>query len=72
MLCKVFIFILNEMNDYVGQYEVIFENMVLQIIVDLVCYVQELKQERKLNFYDGWKVQQYIEICWKQFEFSKR
>uniref|UniRef100_A0A2K6SS92 Formin binding protein 1 n=1 Tax=Saimiri boliviensis boliviensis TaxID=39432 RepID=A0A2K6SS92_SAIBB len=60
------------MNDYAGQHEVISENMASQIIVDLARYVQELKQERKLNFHDGRKAQQHIESCWKQLESSKR
>nr|XP_039331098.1 formin-binding protein 1 isoform X18 [Saimiri boliviensis boliviensis] len=70
--CKAFISTLNEMNDYAGQHEVISENMASQIIVDLARYVQELKQERKLNFHDGRKAQQHIESCWKQLESSKR
>ena len=45
--CKAFLSTLNEMNDYAGQHEVISENMTSQITVDLMRYVQELKQERK-------------------------
>ncbi|XP_031225595.1 formin-binding protein 1 isoform X5 [Mastomys coucha] len=70
--CKAFLSTLNEMNDYAGQHEVISENMTSQITVDLVRYVQELKQERKSNFHDGRKAQQHIETCWKQLESSKR
>ncbi|XP_032758713.1 formin-binding protein 1 isoform X9 [Rattus norvegicus] len=70
--CKAFLSTLNELNDYAGQHEVISENMTSQITVDLVRYVQELKQERKSNFHDGRKAQQHIETCWKQLESSKR
>ncbi|XP_060245880.1 formin-binding protein 1 isoform X20 [Meriones unguiculatus] len=70
--CKAFLSTLNEMNDYAGQHEVISENMTSQITVDLMRYVQELKQERKSNFHDGRKAQQHIETCWKQLESSKR
>lgn len=41
------------MNDYAGQHEVISENMTSQITVDLMRYVQELKQERKSVMYIG-------------------
>ena len=49
--CKAFLSTLNEMNDYAGQHEVISENMTSQITVDLMRYVQELKQERKSVMY---------------------
>lgn len=39
--------ILNEMNDYAGQRELIAENMMMSICIDLTKYLQELKQERK-------------------------
>lgn len=51
--CKAFLSTLNEMNDYAGQHEVISENMTSQITVDLMRYVQELKQERKSVMYIG-------------------
>ncbi|XP_027412373.1 formin-binding protein 1 isoform X7 [Bos indicus] len=70
--CQAFLATLNEMNDYAGQHELISENMTSQIIVELVRYVQELKQERKSHFHDGRKAQQHIEMCWKQLESSKR
>ncbi|CAH6788877.1 Fnbp1 [Phodopus roborovskii] len=60
------------MNDYAGQHEVISENMISQITMDLVRYVQELKQERKSNFHDGRKAQQHIETCWKQLESARQ
>lgn len=42
-----FVDILNEMNDYAGQRELIAENMMMNICIDLTKYLQELKQERK-------------------------
>lgn len=39
--------ILNEMNDYAGQRELIAENMMTSICVELTKYLQDLKQERK-------------------------
>jgi len=39
--------ILNEMNDYAGQREVIAENMMTGICVELTKYLQDLKSERK-------------------------
>lgn len=42
-----FLDILNEMNDYAGQRELIAENMMMNICIDLTKYLQELKQERK-------------------------
>lgn len=42
-----FVDILNEMNDYAGQRELIAENMIMNICIDLTKYLQELKQERK-------------------------
>ncbi|XP_044041168.1 cdc42-interacting protein 4 homolog isoform X2 [Siniperca chuatsi] len=39
--------ILNELNDYAGQRELIAENMMTGICVELTKYIQDLKQERK-------------------------
>lgn len=39
--------ILNELNDYAGQRELIAENMITSICVELTKYLQDLKQERK-------------------------
>lgn len=39
--------ILNELNDYAGQRELIAENMMTSICVELTKYLQDLKQERK-------------------------
>ncbi|XP_067825935.1 formin-binding protein 1 isoform X9 [Heptranchias perlo] len=70
--CRAFLTILNEMNDYAGQHEVIAENMSGLIFAELSRYIQELKQERKLHFQEGRRAQQHIESCWKQLEASKR
>lgn len=39
--------ILNELNDYAGQREIVAENMTTSICVELNKYLQDLKQERK-------------------------
>lgn len=39
--------ILNELNDYAGQREIVAENMTTGICVELSKYLQDLKQERK-------------------------
>ncbi|XP_048414548.1 formin-binding protein 1 isoform X9 [Stegostoma tigrinum] len=70
--CQAFLAILNEMNDYAGQHEVIAENMSGLIFAELSRYIQELKQERKSHFQEGRRAQQHIESCWKQLENSKR
>ncbi|XP_072421805.1 formin-binding protein 1 isoform X11 [Chiloscyllium punctatum] len=70
--CQAFLAILNEINDYAGQHEVIAENMSGLIFAELSRYIQELKQERKLHFQEGRRAQQHIESCWKQLENSKR
>ncbi|GCB67931.1 hypothetical protein scyTo_0012208 [Scyliorhinus torazame] len=70
--CQAFVTVLNEMNDYAGQHEVIAENMSGLIYAELSRYIQELKQERKLHFQEGRRAQQHIESCWKQLEASKR
>uniref|UniRef100_A0AAZ3NXC2 Thyroid hormone receptor interactor 10 n=2 Tax=Oncorhynchus tshawytscha TaxID=74940 RepID=A0AAZ3NXC2_ONCTS len=41
--------IVNELNDYAGQRELIAENMMTGICVELTKYLQDLKQERKTN-----------------------
>ncbi|KAG2471282.1 CIP4 protein, partial [Polypterus senegalus] len=42
-----FLDILNEMNDYAGQREVIAENMMMNICIELTKYSQDIKHERK-------------------------
>uniref|UniRef100_UPI00398F6ACD formin-binding protein 1 isoform X3 n=1 Tax=Pristiophorus japonicus TaxID=55135 RepID=UPI00398F6ACD len=70
--CRAFLAVLNEMNDYAGQHEVIAENLSGLIFAELSRYIQELKQERKLHFQEGRRAQQHIESCWKQLDASKR
>lgn len=43
-----FVDILNEMNDYAGQREVVAENMMMNICIELTKYSQDIKQERKM------------------------
>uniref|UniRef100_A0A671SXF9 Cdc42-interacting protein 4 homolog n=1 Tax=Sinocyclocheilus anshuiensis TaxID=1608454 RepID=A0A671SXF9_9TELE len=46
---QAFLDILNEVNDYAGQRELIAENMMINICIELTKYLQELKQERKMS-----------------------
>ncbi|XP_077413655.1 cdc42-interacting protein 4 homolog isoform X1 [Vanacampus margaritifer] len=67
-----FMDILNEMNDYAGQRELVAENMLMNICADLTKYLQELKQERKSYLMEAKKAQQALEITNKQLESSKK
>ncbi|KAG7491292.1 hypothetical protein MATL_G00002070 [Megalops atlanticus] len=67
-----FLDILNEMNDYAGQREVIAENMMLTICLELTKYLQELKQERKTYLSEAKKAQQSLESSYKQLDSSKK
>nr|XP_005994397.1 PREDICTED: cdc42-interacting protein 4 [Latimeria chalumnae] len=67
-----FLDVLNELNDYAGQREVIAENMMFNICIDLSKYAQDLKHERKTHLLDGRKAQQHLETSFKQLENSKR
>nr|XP_032814567.1 formin-binding protein 1-like isoform X7 [Petromyzon marinus] len=71
-VCRAFVAVLTELNDYAGQHEVIAENMNGAILREVLAYVQELKQERKTQLNDGRKAQQHLEGCWKQLESSKK
>ncbi|KAK9540681.1 hypothetical protein VZT92_003118 [Zoarces viviparus] len=64
--------ILNELNDYAGQRELIAENMMTGICVELTKYLQELKQERKTHLSDAKKAQQVLESSFKQLESIKK
>ncbi|XP_048847207.1 cdc42-interacting protein 4 homolog isoform X2 [Brienomyrus brachyistius] len=64
--------ILNEMNDYAGQREVIAENMMVRICCELTKYLQELKQERKSYLLEAKRAQQSLENGYKQLESSKK
>ncbi|XP_045902757.1 cdc42-interacting protein 4 homolog [Micropterus dolomieu] len=64
--------ILNELNDYAGQRELIAENMMTGICVELTKYLQDLKQERKTHLSDVKKAQQNLETTFKQLESTKK
>uniref|UniRef100_A0A8C4HU79 Thyroid hormone receptor interactor 10 n=1 Tax=Dicentrarchus labrax TaxID=13489 RepID=A0A8C4HU79_DICLA len=64
--------ILNELNDYAGQRELIAENMITAICVELTKYLQDLKQERKTHLSDAKKAQQNLESSFKQLESTKK
>uniref|UniRef100_A0A8C7WDA4 Thyroid hormone receptor interactor 10a n=1 Tax=Oncorhynchus mykiss TaxID=8022 RepID=A0A8C7WDA4_ONCMY len=66
-----FLDILNEMNDYAGQRELIAENMMMNICIELTKYLQELKMERKTHLSEAKKAQQSLESTYKQLD-SKR
>ncbi|XP_072224469.1 cdc42-interacting protein 4 homolog isoform X3 [Leuresthes tenuis] len=67
-----FLDILNELNDYAGQRELIAENLMMNICIDLTKYLQELKQERKTYLLDAKKAQQSLESTYKQLDSSKK
>ncbi|KAM6957890.1 cdc42-interacting protein 4 homolog isoform 4-T4 [Aplochiton taeniatus] len=67
-----FLDILNEMNDYAGQRELIAENMMMDICIELTKYLQELKQERKMHLSEAKKAQQSLESTYKQLDSSKK
>ncbi|TKS68516.1 Cdc42-interacting protein 4 -like protein [Collichthys lucidus] len=64
--------ILNELNDYAGQRELIAENMMTGICVELTKYLQDLKQERKTHLSDAKKAQQNLETSFKHLESTKK
>ncbi|XP_074520240.1 thyroid hormone receptor interactor 10b isoform X1 [Halichoeres trimaculatus] len=64
--------ILNELNDYAGQRELIAENMMTGICVELTKYLQDLKQERKTYLSDAKKAQQNLESSFKHLESTKK
>nr|XP_029492154.1 cdc42-interacting protein 4 homolog isoform X3 [Oncorhynchus nerka] len=67
-----FLDILNEMNDYAGQRELIAENMMMNICIELTKYLQELKMERKTHLSEAKKSQQSLESTYKQLDSSKK
>uniref|UniRef100_A0A8C2KJR3 Thyroid hormone receptor interactor 10a n=1 Tax=Cyprinus carpio TaxID=7962 RepID=A0A8C2KJR3_CYPCA len=69
---QAFLDILNEMNDYAGQRELIAENMMINICIELTKYLQELKQERKTHLSEAKKAQQSLEGTYKQLDNSKK
>uniref|UniRef100_A0A3B4AT48 Uncharacterized protein n=1 Tax=Periophthalmus magnuspinnatus TaxID=409849 RepID=A0A3B4AT48_9GOBI len=64
--------ILNELNDYAGQREVVAESMMTSICVELTKFIQEIKQERKTHLSDVKKSQQTLESSFKQLESTKK
>ncbi|XP_019132898.1 formin-binding protein 1-like isoform X1 [Larimichthys crocea] len=70
--CLSFYAVLNELNDYAGQREVVAEEMAHKVYGELMRYSQDLKAERKHHLQEGRKAQQYLDHCWKQMDNSKR
>ncbi|XP_078387520.1 cdc42-interacting protein 4 homolog isoform X1 [Cetorhinus maximus] len=69
---QAFINILNELNDYAGQREVIAENLMQNIFAQLLKYLLENKQERKTYLLEGRKAQQNLEVSFKQLDNAKK
>ncbi|XP_078285790.1 cdc42-interacting protein 4 homolog isoform X1 [Rhinoraja longicauda] len=69
---ETFINILNELNDYAGQREVIAENLLQYIFAELMKYLFENKQERKMHLLEGRKAQQNLEVSFKQLDNAKK
>uniref|UniRef100_A0A673ZGS9 Formin binding protein 1-like n=1 Tax=Salmo trutta TaxID=8032 RepID=A0A673ZGS9_SALTR len=70
--CLSFYSILNELNDYAGQREVVAEEMGHNVYGELMRYSQDLKSERKHHLQEGRKAQQYLDQCWKHMDNSKK
>ncbi|XP_070687873.1 formin-binding protein 1-like isoform X2 [Pempheris klunzingeri] len=70
--CLSFYSILNELNDYAGQREVVAEEMAHRVYGELMRYSQDLKAERKHHLQECRKAQQHLDQCWKQMDNSKR
>ncbi|XP_072275969.1 formin-binding protein 1-like isoform X3 [Pyxicephalus adspersus] len=70
--CASFYNILNELNDYAGQREVVAEEMGHRVYSDIMRYSCDLKAERKSHLQEGRKAQQYLDICFKQMDNSKK
>uniref|UniRef100_G3NRG1 Transducer of Cdc42-dependent actin assembly protein 1 n=1 Tax=Gasterosteus aculeatus aculeatus TaxID=481459 RepID=G3NRG1_GASAC len=70
--CLSFYSVLNELNDYAGQREVVAEEMTHKVYGELMRYSQDLKAERKHHLQEGRKAQQHLDHCWKLMENSKR
>uniref|UniRef100_A0A673K209 Formin-binding protein 1-like n=1 Tax=Sinocyclocheilus rhinocerous TaxID=307959 RepID=A0A673K209_9TELE len=70
--CLSFYSILNELNDYAGQREVVAEEMGHKVYGELMRYSQDMKGERKLHLQEGRKTQQYLDQCWKHMDNSKK
>ncbi|XP_069497938.1 formin-binding protein 1-like isoform X2 [Ambystoma mexicanum] len=70
--CLAFFSILNELNDYAGQREVVAEEVGHRVFGELMRYSQDLKADRKTHLQDGRKAQQYLDMCWKHMDNSKK
>eukprot|EP00069_Balaena_mysticetus_P006916 bmy_05405T0 len=70
--CIAFFNILNELNDYAGQREVVAEEMAHRVYGELMRYAHDLKTERKMHLQEGRKAQQYLDMCWKQMDNAKQ
>nr|XP_020644342.1 formin-binding protein 1-like isoform X1 [Pogona vitticeps] len=70
--CIAFYNILNELNDYAGQREVVAEELAHRVYGELMRYSHDLKTERKMHLQEGRKAQQYLDMCWKQMDNSKK
>ncbi|XP_053550009.1 formin-binding protein 1-like isoform X2 [Bombina bombina] len=70
--CIAFFNILNELNDYAGQREVVAEEIGHRVFGELMKYYYEIKTERKMHLQEGRKAQQYLESCFKQMDNSKK
>lgn len=70
--CHSFFIILDELNDYAGQRELVAEEMGHRVFGEAMRYAQELKGERKAHLQEGRKAQQHLDACWKQMDNSKK
>ncbi|KAM4722511.1 formin-binding protein 1-like isoform 2-T2 [Rhinophrynus dorsalis] len=70
--CLAFFNILNELNDYAGQREVVAEEIGQRVYAEIMRYSYEIKAERKSHLHEGRKAQQYLDMCLKQMDNSKR
>ncbi|XP_059198026.1 formin-binding protein 1-like isoform X1 [Centropristis striata] len=70
--CLSFYSVLNELNDYAGQREVVAEELAHKVYGELMRYSLDLKAERKHHLQEGRKAQQHLDHCWKQMDNSKR
>ncbi|KAG8555643.1 hypothetical protein GDO81_017769 [Engystomops pustulosus] len=70
--CIAFYNILNELNDYAGQREVVAEEIGHRVYAEIMKYSYELKAERKSHLQEGRRAQQYLEMCMKQMDSSKK
>lgn len=67
-----FVQLLQEVNDFAGQRELVAESLGIRVCLELAKYSQEMKQERKMHFQEGRRAQQQLENGFKQLETSKR